>query len=260
VCNARSKTSGIVLCSLLWTQGVLAQERAPAQVSDPCLSDEACSTLYQRGRARSQAGHLEAALDNYQAALRRRPVPWLLVSVGRMQQKLGHLAEAMTTYRRVLNDPVAAADAEALARARSYLRQAEEEVRRGSARAAPAPASPPGRAPLPPGIMPGIARTADGPPGRGRRIAGLTIGALGIGVAAAGITFGVLAQRASDALSDTSAHGGAFDPGVYAAGRTYQIVEGVTLGVSAAALVTGAVLYALGRREGRPLHALGGRP
>lgn len=96
---------------------------------DACLGEARCNELYENARALSEAGQYEAALVSYQSAYARQPVPWLLINIGRMQQKAGRPQQAIATYKRFLDDPAAAGDVELQSTARKYLQQAEDEVK-----------------------------------------------------------------------------------------------------------------------------------
>lgn len=131
---------GPVLCLLQLTANIgqaqtAAESSARAAESDACLRDAKCVELYEGARALSQAGQYDAARSTYQSAYDRSKAPWLLLNVGRMHQKAGYTQQAIDTYQRLLDDPVAQQDAEIQSKAREYLRQTE---------AAPAiPSSPP---------------------------------------------------------------------------------------------------------------------
>ncbi len=71
-------------------------------VGDLCLSDDECKTHYDTARSLSQAEQYEAALVEYQRAYARKPAPWLLINIGRMQQKMGRDEEAMVSFDRYL--------------------------------------------------------------------------------------------------------------------------------------------------------------
>jgi tetratricopeptide (TPR) repeat protein len=50
----------------------------------------------------TSGGQPEAALVEYQRAYARKPAPWLLINIGRMQQKMGRDEEAMVSFDRYL--------------------------------------------------------------------------------------------------------------------------------------------------------------
>ncbi len=80
----------------------VAQAADEPLVADLCLSDEECKQHYDTARSLSQAEQYEAALVEYQRAYARKPAPWLLINIGRMQQKMGRDEEAMVSFDRYL--------------------------------------------------------------------------------------------------------------------------------------------------------------
>lgn len=97
---------------------------------DSCLRDERCNALYESAVSLSKAGQFAAALANYEAAYRLQPVPWLLVNIGRIQQKSGNPQGAIENFQRYLALPPSQRDADTAAKAQEYLKQAEEDLRR----------------------------------------------------------------------------------------------------------------------------------
>lgn len=94
---------------------------------DPCLKEPKCQELVGRAREASQVGHYDEAMRSYISAYAVRPVPWLLLNIGRMQQKLGRFDDAIQMYRAFLDLPRQEGDDEQRARATEYLRKAEAE-------------------------------------------------------------------------------------------------------------------------------------
>lgn len=84
---------------------------------------------------------------------------------------------------------------------------------------------------------------------RTKEVAGISLAAIGIAVAIGGVVCGVLAKQAGDNLTKLDQNGQKFDYSQQQAGLTEQTLEGVLLGVGGAAVVTGTVLYFLGRHE-----------
>ena len=157
--DRKLKISGLLL--VVWFCAVAEsaaeepqQPRAPeaSQLArDPCLQDNTCRDLYDGARRLSQAEQYDGALVMYQSAYSLQPRPWLLVNIGRMQQKLGRPEQAIVSYKRFLADPSSATDAAFLAKAQAYLDAAEHEVAEQQAKlhptavpvVAPAPVAPP---------------------------------------------------------------------------------------------------------------------
>lgn len=103
---------------------------AGAAIEDPCLSDRPCSDLYESAQALSKSGQFAAAVANYESAYRMHPMPWLLVNIGRVHQKSGSAQAAIDSYRRYFAVPESDREAATNAKAREYLRQAEEDLKR----------------------------------------------------------------------------------------------------------------------------------
>ena len=102
-----------------------------AQVKDLCLSDPKCAELNEAARNLSKDGQLDAALILYQTAYRQRPAAWLLVNIGRLQQKLYRIPDAIHSYRQYLASADAKDDPELSKKAQEYLQQAEANPKSG---------------------------------------------------------------------------------------------------------------------------------
>jgi tetratricopeptide (TPR) repeat protein len=88
-----------------------------------CDDDPDCGEAVQRALRQSDAKDYEAALKTYQAVYKRWPTPWLLINLGRVQQKIGRPAEAVVTYQRYL-DTATNDKPERMKVARAFLAQA----------------------------------------------------------------------------------------------------------------------------------------
>lgn len=71
--------------------------------ADSCTIADDCNSLVQRALLSSQQMNYSEALRLYQGALAIQPEPRLLVSIGRMQQKLGRVQEARSNYKKFLD-------------------------------------------------------------------------------------------------------------------------------------------------------------
>lgn len=95
--------------------------------SGDCLENAECRKYFDSARQLSDSRQYNAALTAYEKAYALRPSAWLLINIGRVQQKLGRPADAVTSFQRFLAD----ADkqpAEAVGAAREYLQQAESDI------------------------------------------------------------------------------------------------------------------------------------
>jgi hypothetical protein len=69
---------------------------------------------------------MRGALDAYESAYRRKPVPWLLINLGRSQHKMGRFADAISNYQRYLTEKEASP--ELRKKAEQFLREAESDL------------------------------------------------------------------------------------------------------------------------------------
>lgn len=135
-----SAPSGLVLFSLaglvaLTTSPALAKSKPDAgavasadeESNDPCLLDGLCRAHYLRARSLSRDGNFDGALAAYEAAYRRRAVPWLLISIGRTLHKLGRPADAIKQYERYRQDDKNP-NPTRLERVAEYTKQAESDL------------------------------------------------------------------------------------------------------------------------------------
>ena len=135
----RSVGGGLVILCLAsaeaWAGGDAARPSGasappPGAVEDPCLSDKPCSDLYESAQVLSKSGQYAAAVSNYESAYRMHPMAWLLVNIGRVHQKSGNPKAAIASYERYFAAPESDREASTNAKAREYLRQAEEDLKR----------------------------------------------------------------------------------------------------------------------------------
>lgn len=121
--NRRSRNDLLVIAVIL----ALLGGRAGAQTAqdDPCLRDVQCQNLLASAQEASQQQRYEDALRTYQEAYSLSSAPWLLVNIGRMQQKLAHFDESIQSYGNYLATPSHPGDDDQRAAARTYLREAK---------------------------------------------------------------------------------------------------------------------------------------
>lgn len=117
------RVAGLALLLLLvGARAATAQPTNLEATEDACLHDSECLVHYQGARQLSKAGRSEAALDEYQKAYQRLPVPRLLYSIARLQHRLGQARAALASYERFLTTTLAD-DEELRAKAREYKAQ-----------------------------------------------------------------------------------------------------------------------------------------
>jgi tetratricopeptide (TPR) repeat protein len=230
---------------------------------------------YVKGTRAYELGLYEEAIAEYMAAYKLKDDPALLFNIGQAHRLAGHPAEALRLYKTYLAKvPGAPNRAEVEAKMADLAKQLEQQKRAAPMPApapAPAPAAPPpeSAAIAPPAepspeASPANAATATTAPvvvvqpspdeknGRGLRLAGIASAAGGLALVGTGIVFSLLAKQAADDLTQLDQNRGIFDPAKEDAGERDQLLGGIFLGVGAAAVATGVVLYVLGARDGQP--------
>jgi tetratricopeptide (TPR) repeat protein len=228
---------------------------------------------YTKGTRAYELGLYDEAIAEYMAAYKAKDDPALLFNLGQAHRLAGHPAEALRFYKTYLAKVPEAANR---ADVESKIRELKELVDKQKPLQAeprtvsdtsnqPAGSSPAPLEPGPGGMGVRLGVGADGPvaaavkevppeaaqPGRGKRLLGIAVAAGGLALVGAGIAFGVLAKRDGDQLTQLDQKRGVFDPSTENAGRLDQVFEGVFIGVGAAAVATGAILYLLGARAGQ---------
>ncbi len=123
------------------TKPEAAATAADEESNDPCLLDGLCRAHYLRARTLSKDGNFDGALSAYEAAYRRRPSPWLLISIGRTLHKLGRPAEAIQQYERYRQEDKSP-NPTRLERVEEYTKQAQADLAAAPKPTPPSPASP----------------------------------------------------------------------------------------------------------------------
>jgi len=73
---------------------------SPTAPDDGCLTDPECRERYDQAVSLFESGRFETALPEFQAAYKRRQMPWLLINIGRTLHRLGRPKEALDYYDR----------------------------------------------------------------------------------------------------------------------------------------------------------------
>jgi len=123
-------------------------QQAQSSVVDVCFANPKCAELNETARNLSKIGQVEAALTLYQTAYSQFPAPWLLVNIGRAQQKLNRLPEAIESLRQYLASADSKEDPELTKKAQEYLYQAQADYEPPPS--PPKPPPPPEPPPPPP--------------------------------------------------------------------------------------------------------------
>jgi predicted Zn-dependent protease len=104
------------------------QKNPHSEIRPPqCDDDPDCGEAVQQALSQSNAQEYQAALTTYRGIYARWPTPWLLINMGRVEQKMGRPSDAIATYQRYLD--VATNDKPDRVRvARAYMEQAKKEL------------------------------------------------------------------------------------------------------------------------------------
>ena len=229
---------------------------------------------YIKGTRAYELGLYDEAIAEYMAAYKTKDDPALLFNLGQAHRLAGHAAEALRFYKTYLSKVPEAdnrTDVESRIRELKALvdRQKQAQAEFPAVSGANNPPAATGAAPA--GPLPGVtdvptdasasgnqvavvgekAPLEQAQPGRGKKLAGIVVGAGGLALVGAGVVFGVLAKQAGDRLTQLDQNRGVFDASKESTGRRDQVLEGVFIGVGAAAVATGAILYVLGARAGQ---------
>jgi tetratricopeptide (TPR) repeat protein len=203
---------------------------------------------YYKGTRAFDLGAYDEAIAEYTAAYKAKEDPALLYNLGQAHRLAGHASEALRFYKTYLArmpDPANVAEVQTKI---AELQKVIQQERKTQTEMPPDQAI----SPLPTPVEKSLAEApVDRSAGRTKKIAGSSVGAVGLACLATGIAFGALAQSLSDQLTSLDSSMGTFDSGKDQAAKTDQIVEGVFLGIGAAAVVVGATMLALGYTEAR---------
>jgi tetratricopeptide (TPR) repeat protein len=196
---------------------------------------------FAKGRTAFDLGNYDEAVQEYASAYRLKDDPALLYDIAQAHRLAQHYDEALRFYKIYLvREPNARNRAEVEARIAELQPLAGKGA--GSARAVT-----PAATASPTDVAVASTPPPSPPSQRGLRIAGVTVAAIGAGALVGGAVAAALARAASDNLSAA----GRYDPEIDQAGARDQAVAAALLAVGGAALVTGAVLYAVGHARDR---------
>lgn len=107
------------------------QARVASTQQSDCLQDPDCVALLRSAKNLSAANQPNAALTAYQQAYDRSRSLWILINIGRIQQKLGRPADAIASYQKYLGDAEAAHEPpDQVTQVRGYQREAEQDLLR----------------------------------------------------------------------------------------------------------------------------------
>ncbi|HZL19644.1 MAG TPA: tetratricopeptide repeat protein [Polyangia bacterium] len=218
--------------------------------------EKTAKPYYQKGIAEYNLGHFTDAIAQFERAYEEDRAPILLFNIAQSHRQAGNTEKAIFFYRRYLEEKPNAANRSDIEKRIADLddvlkRQAavktqpppEVQVPEGQPTAqsvAVEPSSPAATAVV---IVP--PSPAPEAPQRGLRVAGIVTASVGMAGVVAGVVFSAKVRSASNDVTDAKT----FDPAEQSSGKTAATLQWVCYGAGIAAIVTGAVLYHLGRHE-----------
>lgn len=227
---------------------------APARADDV----EAAKRHFAQGTKDFDLGLYDDAIKEYMAAYDAKPDPALLYNIAQAHKLAGHPEQALRFYKTYLIRSPDAPNASEVTAKIAELQKAVDQQQKARAMppdqvkplgSVPPPAT---TATAPPTPAPAVAvaepRHEDAHRGRTQQIAGIAVAAVGVAALGAGIGMSVVAKQDADALSSLDQQHGVFDPGKDSTGRALGTAGPALIGVGAAAVVVGGVVFILGRR------------
>jgi tetratricopeptide (TPR) repeat protein len=248
--NRRAKT--FLPAFFAFAMGIVASRAGHAE----SRAKQSAEAHYNKGMTAYTLGRFPEAIEEFEKAYELRSEPIFLYNIAQSHRQNNNPQRAIFFYRRYIEaEPNAKNRPEIEKRIKDLESQLNAQKEQASAAppSATAPAAattttPPPPAPIPVApveVVQSQPAAAQPQAGRGLRIAGLVTAGVGVVGIGTGILFGVHATSLHD---DSMPPGGTFDSSKYDSSKTYRTLEWVSIGVGAAAIGTGAVLYVLGHR------------
>jgi tetratricopeptide (TPR) repeat protein len=231
---------------------------------------EAARQHYVQGSKSFDLGLYDQAIKEYMAAYDAKPDPALLYNIAQAHKLAGHPDQALRFYRTYLSRVPDAENAE-------EVRGKITELQKAVAQQQKAQSMPPDHVkPLDSVVaapdMPRPATTESASPpsmtastavdphrGRTEKILGVFVAGVGIAALAAGIGLSVKAKQDADQLSALDTQGGVFDPSKDSSGRTLGVAGPALVGIGAAAVVAGGIVFVIGQRGSQRTRTMAAR-
>lgn len=197
-------------------------------------ADGDAEKLYQEGQTAYDEKRYDDAITSWDKAYALSKLPALMFNLAQAHRLAGHCTKAVDAYQRFLTlDPASTEKPDA----EQFLRELQ-----------PCPDAP---KPKPDRTAPVVVGQHVEDHGGGKRRAGLIVGGAGLAVFATGLYFGSRATSIANEVQDACEMGceWATLEDKDASGRRAQSLQYVFLGVGAAAIASGAVLYYLGKSD-----------
>ena len=226
---------GVLLVGLVSFAVSVAQGQ-PAPAADP--DTEIARRHYEKGTVFYTDGKYSDAIDEFTQARKVKPLPAFDYNIARCHDRMEHVREAIAGYERYLAE-IPPTDSDA-----AEVRARVEVLKRRLADTLPAPTSQPAA-----GQAAGPPEAVESPPTRHRRYTWIAAG-IGGALLAGSLVAGLIADSHYTALKVHCAADGtcnsatAPDAGSWIdSGKSAQLASEVLLGVGAAAVAAGVVLF-----------------
>ena len=229
-------------------------------------SKPSAESHYKKGMTAYSLGHFPEAIEEFEKAYEIKEEPVFLYNIAQSQRQNKDPQRAIFFYRRFLEaDPETKNRAEVEKRIKDLDAQisaqqvsAQKEAEAQKEQPLTPPTTGPAVAPAPvvktdPAAPPPPVAIHEAPPqsgdsshaGKGLRITGIVAGSVGVAAIVAGVVSGLHANTLYNQARPAASQG-VYDAAKDDSSKTYRKLEWVGIGVGAAALATGTVLYIVG--------------
>jgi tetratricopeptide (TPR) repeat protein len=234
---------------------VLAASTAAHAQAPDAATNAAADAALQEGRRLYDLREWDAAIAKLKEAYRLRPDAPSLYNIAQATRLKGDCAQALNFYRTYKRNFPSEKNIDQVDK---FIEEMDACVKQGPAKSDPTQTRPPKKIeptktepwkPAPKEISP-IGPTppvqTSKNPGRGKRVAGLVIGGAGVIGLGAGTFFALRANRAAND-AESAMTGEMWDPSIESSGRSAARNAKISFAVGGALVVTGAILFVLGR-------------
>ena len=219
--------TSVVLIAVLTLSSVVRAQPAPNPAAD---------AAYQEARRLYDLREWDAAIAKFKEAYRLRPDAPSLFNIAQSNRLKGDCSEALSfykTYRR--NFPTE----KNIDKVDKFIADMDACVKTGT-KTEPTKTEPTRL------LVTEPSSPAD--PGHGKRIAGYVVGGVGVVALGVGVLFAIRAHSLANDASNAMP-GETWDPSIQTRGQNAAKDAKISLGLGAALVVTGGVLYVLGRKS-----------
>ena len=218
---------------------MFAAARAHAQPTD------VGELAYEEGRRLYDLGEWDGAIAKFKASYTLRSDAASLFNIAQAYRLKLDCVEAETFYKTYKASFPSAMN---IAKVDRFIAELEPCARAAGAVLEPIKPTPPVKLgepvqPAPPTVH--VVSRSDGEPGYGKRIVGITVVGLGTVAFSVGVYFGLQARSKA---RDVTSGSGLWDPSIETNGKSANTRAEILFSLGGAALVSGGILYWLGRR------------